>query len=245
MMRTVCVLAVLAGLAGQAAADSVLANGGFEDGNLTNWTSSGNGSVQVLGAAGLPPLGPLSGSFFALVGNGPADAGNDGVPDSGVLTSAEFTIGALGGSLSFSFDFLTAEFTGLDALEFDSFLIELVPSVGAATVLASGDVSDLGFSPIDGFNPVAAPDGSTFFEHLGSQTISLALTQGTYALRFTVMDDFFADFDSALLIDSVNADSIVPEPPPQQTVPEPSATLLLGLAAAAGLLRRRARRAER
>ena len=98
-------------------------NGSFESG-LTGWTASGDGagsSTQVLMSTDITAddfgvildaphgLAPSDGDFFALVGNGPASTASFGV-----LTSDTFEVTALGGTLSFDYDFLTAEFAGID-----------------------------------------------------------------------------------------------------------------------------------
>lgn len=180
------------------------ANGSFETGDLTGWSSVGNGSIQVLRFGQLGPLTPVSGRYFALVGNGPGDVGNDGNPDMGLLQSNSFTV-SHASSLEYSFDFLTSEFTGIDAdpTHLDSFAISLLPQGGSPIQLESGDVSSLSFLPIDQGNAVAAPDGTSLIDHLGMQAGTYFMLPGTYSLLFQVNDAGDGSFDSAILADDV------------------------------------------
>lgn len=202
-------------------AHATLTNGGFESG-LTGWTSSGNGSVQILPSLG--SLSPTEGMDFALIGNGPGDVGLDGLTDSGILTSDVFTVGAGGDTLTFDFDFLTEDFTGLSAFPGfeDFFTITVKPTAGADIIVAFEDLTDTSFSLLTGA-PIAAPDGTTFFEHLGFQSASVSLAAGTYSLEFLVSDVGDGSFDSGLLIDNVSLIGT------SQPIPEPSTILLLGI----------------
>jgi len=209
-------------------------NGGFESGDLTGFSFQGNGTAQVLTAAQLAPLGPSQGSYFALVSNGPGDQG--GHPDVATLTSASFALTSPG-TLTFDYDFLTAEFTGADpggASNLDSYVISLLPAGGSATILASGNTGATAFTYINGNgNPATAPDGTSVIEHTGYLTGTATLAAGSYSLRFTVADAGDNNFDSALAVDNIH---VVPAP-----VPESSTALsLTGLCLMLGIVRLRA-----
>lgn len=201
--RFLALIAVL--LLPLASAKAQLLNGGFETGDFSGWTSGGTGSVQVLATGELNPIVALEGTFFALVGNGPGDRGSDGLPDVATLTSTPFAV-VSNAVLSLSFDFLTAEFTGIDSDpdRLDAFELTLLPEVGSPIVLASGNVEiSQPFSLIDGGGAVSSPDGSAFFERLGFQTLNIPVSSGTYTLRISVTDAGDGSFDSALAIDAI------------------------------------------
>lgn len=219
MALTLCGILAMAFAA--VAGKAEITNGGFESGDLAGWSVSGNGNVQVLTASQIVPFGPTEGTYFALVGNGPGDAGNDGLPDTETLVSDAFTVTGAG-TLQLDYDFLTAEFTGsnADPMRLDSFSISLLSPGTSGTLLDGGDVSLPGFSFIDAGNAVAAPDGTSVIEHTGIRTGSALLAPGTYALIFRVDDAGDGSFDSALLVDHVRFT-------PAMAVPEPGVPVLV------------------
>jgi len=242
-----CTLGVLA-LAAVTLADPL--NGDFEQGSLNGWTQTGDGNAGIVATGDLSPLGPIAGSYSGFVDNGPGATGAEG--SIGILRSSPFISPTLGGTLSFSFDFLTSEWTGeqnwLDGVSgLDSFRVELFDILASTTeVLASGSVVDSTFT--DFASVVSAPDGTSYYSHTGTMSFTRAFTgAGSYRLLFIVEDgpvyDWFGGgdpipddtFDSGLLIDSVNFVE-------NQPVPEPSTLALVGLGGLAVLLRRRRRR---
>ena len=199
-------------------------NGGFESGDLTGFTFTGNGSAQVLTVAQIAPLSPTEGSYFALVGNGPGDQG--GSPDRATLASAYFSL-STPSTVSFDYDFLTAEFTGADSggpSNLDTFNIRVQPVGGVAVTLAAGDTGSTLFTYINlDHSPVTATDGTSLIEHTGYHTGTANLMVGNYSLQFTVADAGDNNFDSALMIDNIRVESnAIPS-----TVPEPGTTLSL------------------
>ena len=198
----------------------------FESGTLAGFAFSGQGNATVVSSLGT--LNPLFGSFTALLSNGPGDRG--GTFDTAILTSNSFTLIA-SDVLAFNIKLLSGEFTGAaaDPSRLDSFLIQLTPTVGPATVLHSSNVSNVAFSAIPG-GPVSASAGDTFFDATGWMPISVTGLTGTYTLRFTVADAGDSSFDSAFLIDAAA---------PATGAPEPASALTFGCGLAALLYARR------
>lgn len=220
--RLLLALAVLFSWPTSLLSGAIITNGDFKTGDLTGWTLSGNGGALVLNALG--SIVSRQGMFFALLHNGPGDVDNDGLPDMGVLTSAPFIVPSNGGKLDFSYNFLTAEFTGAaaDPSRLDSFSIFLIPSLGTPLLLKQGDVSQFGFTLIAG-NPVSATDGSSFIEQTGLQSLSTMLIPGTYTLQFRVADAGDGSFDSGLIFDNVTVSTT------STAVPEPGTGLIFGV----------------
>lgn len=228
-------------LAGAAWADPL--NGSFESPLSTGWTTGGNGTVEQLQATDLFPGGSgiaaTDGNSFALVSNGAGDVDTDFVEDFGSLTSDTFTVDANGGTLSFDYQFLTGEFTGLDAFAFDWFEIWLLPTVGAGTLLATDDVSNTNFSLLA--DVYSTPAGVTFDQAQSLVSFSTAIAAGSYQLQFSVFDEFDGAFDSALFVDNVSLVNNPTTGPGPDPVPEPGTLVLLGAAGIAALARRRRR----
>lgn len=225
-------------LAGAAWADPL--NGSFESPLATGWTTGGNGVVERLQGSDISPAGSgvaaTDGDYFALVSNGPGDVDLDDFEDFGSLLSDTFTVDVAGGTLSFDYQFMTAEFTGNDASFFDWFEIWLHPTVGASTLLATDDVSNTNFTDL--FQGYTTPAGVTFFETQAVVSFSTAIAAGSYQLEFLVFDEFDGYVDSALLVDNV---LLVNNPTGTNPIPEPGTVVLLGAACAVAYLRRRKR----
>ena len=218
-----------------------ITNGSFESGDLTGWDDSGgNGSVQVLVAGDILPAGSgiaaTDGDWFAMVGNGPADVGNDGLPDTGVLVSDPFTVGAFDGTLSFDYQFFTFEFTG--DIYADYYEIWLHPTAGPSLLLDTDDTTNTNFTYMGDIYDT--PDGTGFWEQQPMISYSTPIAAGDYTLEFLVMDDFDGSFDSVLFVDNVLlVDNLPPSVPP---IPEPGTAALVGFAGALLAWRLRKRR---
>lgn len=202
-----------------------IVNGGFETGDLTGWATGGTdlNGVQVLASGQLAAsdssmsIAAPSGTYYALVSNGPGDQG--GTPlDTTTLTSSLYTVAA-GDLLSFQTDFFTNEPSTANGGNPDFFQVSILDGA-TQTVIASGNVdgAQTTFSTVD-CNSVflAAPDGTTLCSHSGLQTTSVDLS--SYAgqnvqFQFLVSDAVDNSFDSALLVDNVqvSANAAVPEP---------------------------------
>lgn len=201
---------------------AVPTNIGFEDG-LNGWTSSGN--VQVL--SGLGPLTPTEGSSFVLLSTGPFDVNNDGLPDSSSLTSDPFTLESNAHLLTFDYNFITEEFTGANALAFDFFESYLTTPSGDQ-LIASLDTTYTGFFPIDGGNPVVAPDGSLFLDQTGFFNVSFNVSGHAgmdVALAFNISDEWDGSFDSGVFLDNINVTTT--QTPATAPIPEPATLILL------------------
>lgn len=182
---------------------------GFESGNTSGFTFSGQGNSAAIGSLGT--ITPLFGSFMAIVSNGPGD--QSGSPDTATFLSNSFTL-ALSDVLTFSVMRLTAEFTGAgaDPSRLDSYEIRLISvATGLFTVLHSSLVSDSAFTALAG--AVSTTGGDTFFDATPWQAFSVTGLAGNYRLAFIVMDAGDNSFDSAFLIDGdTTSTSVVPEP---------------------------------
>ena len=209
-------------------------NGGFETGDLTNWTTDGSAAhVEVLQASNFsasagPLPTPTEGNYFALLCNGPGvvdvnPQGNidlDGVPtpefDTSILSiDLSLLASDVPATLSFDWSFLTDE--ARDAPDsFDDFFQVTLNTV----VILAGSRPVGGVSPyldVVGMNFVAytvnstgATNGCFFGDGRNSfQTFrTLISNPGSYTLAFLVADQGSGDIDSGLLIDNVQ---LIPE----------------------------------
>ncbi len=201
-----------------------LPNGGFESGDLSNWTAGAGGVVEALQAAGFTPaLAPPEGSWMALLSNGPGDvagaAGGDfdsngtGDFDSSTL-SATFTTTAPGQNLSFRWAFITSE-VGEAGTYDDLFDVSLNGiSILKGSVNHPGGVSPFPDTPAyDGISYTvngAGPTGGSSFGSGVSPFRSFCVKiadPGTYTLRFLIADQSDSIFDTGLLVDEVQVPS--------------------------------------
>lgn len=200
---------------------SAQANGGFENGNLGNWTAS-NG-VEVLQAANFnPAITPPEGTYFALLSSGPNNQGRptgdidgNGTTEYDITTlSRTFTTTAPGQTLSFSWAFLTAE--QFENNQYDD-VIEV--SIDGARILGrsvnkpGGDSPFPDSPPYSGnpttVNSTGSTDNSSYGNGASGFTdycIAIA-DAGTYTIQFRIADQADQVFDSGLLIDDFQAPS--------------------------------------
>jgi hypothetical protein len=202
-----------------AVAHAAVVNGGFETGNLSDWTPIGSAKATGSGIGVTPTEGSFQG-FIETTGNftatapvvvaslgvsGPAIAGlGAGSPTNGSGMSQVFTVTA-GDMLSFDWNFLTDELD--EAATFNDFGFFTIS--GTAYLLASRNSST--------FNTVSPPagfDGQTDWQ---SQSYTFA-SAGTYTLEFGVFNVGDSGHNSVLLLDAI----MIP-------VPEPSSFALLAV----------------
>jgi hypothetical protein len=191
------------------------ANGGFEDGDLTNW-SAPDGGVEVLQASDFSPaVGVPEGSFFALLSTGPGAQGRpsgefdgNGLSENDITTlERTFTVGA-GGRVSFRWAFLTSE--QFEASPYDDVFevaIDGIPILQRSVNKPGGDspfpdtptYDGTGYSVVSG----GVTTGSTFNNGTsGFSSFEIAMpTTGTYTITFRIADQTDSAFDSGLLID--------------------------------------------
>ena len=247
--RVLVLLSVLA-LSLQAAQ---ITNGSFETGDLTGWTVTGNvfpvvnpttGLVNVLATNQWGTFAAQDGTYFAEISNSPA-VNTPPIHDFSSLSTGTFFINP-GATLSFTYDFLTNEFTdGLDYAQ-----VVVLGSSGQV-VLATYTPFMTNQSGGCTITPAAAPDGSTVCAETGwtPTTLSLSAFAGqNVRFAFQVFDSFpngsssaqDNGVDSVLLLDAVSGTGLAVA----QTIPEPTTFLLCGAGIAAALLRvRKSRKA--
>ncbi len=206
------------------AAFAQLPNGGFESGDLSNWTAGGGGAVEALQAAGFTPaITPPEGSWFALLSDGPGDVA--GAPggnfdsngtndfDSSTL-STTFTTVASGENLSFRWAFITSE-VGESGTFDDLFEVTLDGiSVLSGSVNHPGGVSPFPDTPaydgtaytVNGAGPTAGSSFGSGVSPFRSFCLEIA-DPGTYTLQFLIADQGDAVFDTGLLVDEVRVPS--------------------------------------
>jgi hypothetical protein len=239
-------LALAAALLPSAVAAQIT-NGGFETGNLSGWTVSGTGRVEVLGATNFTPnITPPEGTRFALLSTGPGviggavgDLDGNGVSDyDAARLSVSLTVTSVPVALSFTWAMLTSDATR--AAQYDDFFkVTLNGSVALArSVYKPGGNSPYTDSPA--YNGTSATvsspgvtntslfaQGTTGFQ----QACAVINTPGTYTLEFLVADQSDGDNDTGLLIDDVRFPS-----PCLNTLGQMSNTAGLNLEAKVGSL---------
>ncbi len=201
-------------LASSTSASGVVLNGSFETGNFTNWTTTGDTSIQDSGFGVTPTDGNYQAALQTLANTTGASASNLenflGL-SRGTLTNSGATEGSAilqiieantGDVLSFDYNFLTDEVPG------------------------NSDFNDFAFFTLDNnlislantFSPdLFSPSFSSFAEETGYKSFSYTITSaGTYTLGFGVVDvDNTGGGDtgvnSGLLVDNVRT-TPVPEP---------------------------------
>ncbi|MEX2672712.1 MAG: PEP-CTERM sorting domain-containing protein [Phycisphaeraceae bacterium] len=211
-------------------------NGSFETGNLDGWESTGltaavddsvditptDGIYQALmetnqggfiGVAQMPALADDVEDFLGL-SVGMLDDLTPEEPTQGSAIRQSLNLNA-GEFITFDWNFLTDE--GFES-EFNDFaIVTLVNMTTSAVVLA------------DTFNPdLPGGSSSNYFAETGYESFALpaVATTDEYLLGFAVLDATDFSVSSALLIDDV------------QVVPEPTTLGMVGLLAAATLMRR-------
>jgi len=219
---------------------AVIINGGFETGDFTGWSTTGNTSIQdsTFGS------GPVEGTYDALLTTGSdPDFGDPSVSASDLETFLGLAPGSLNGLgngdategsaikqtfsaqagdvLSFDWNFLTSEpdeEVTFNDFAFVSLLsLETLADVASSTFVSSQSI--------------------LFSLETGFQTFSVVIpADGIYTLGLGVVDVDDDIVDSGLLIDNVKLTSSTP-------VPEPGTLLLLGSGLLGlGLLNRRRKR---
>jgi hypothetical protein len=189
-----------------------LSNGGFESG-FASWGSFANASIQNTGSICLTaPLtcsaSPTNGVSEALLttpttanvsnlesflGLSAGSLLSQGVTGGSALQQT-FTVSS--GTLSFDWNFLTDE------------TLNSVPNNDFAFIVLQGNLTKL----TDVTSAVLASSDSNFFDsETGFRTFSQTLTGGTYTVSFVVANRNNTTFQSGLLVDNVNFQS-VPEP---------------------------------
>lgn len=222
-------------------------NGDFGTGNLSDWTRTGNGSVEntlagappsgnpfqaFVGTTSVPALYALGSGFAQPVAtlnsalglsatalDGLKRAGDVGDVGAGSAIAQSFTANA-GDTVSFSFNFLTDESANANGNDFAFVLFD-----GTLTLLSNT------------FSPLQATS-SVFTNETGYKDFTLSIgSSGTHSLAFGVVDVNDALGASALLIDNVAV----------HAVPEPSSVVLVmvGLLAVGALSGARARSTSR
>lgn len=218
-LAAVLVIALL----GNGPAVAQVVNGGFEDGDLNGWTTSGTGVVEVLQGANFAPNIPQpEGTYYCLLSTGPGNQGGGGTDIDGngvneydvVRLSQTFTTPVDDDVITFRWGFLTRE-ADQPAQYDDIFHV----SVDGAIVLFGSTNKPGGIStypdspPYDGLNytvtSTGPTDGSWFWDtpsdgFTGFATFSVLIpTAGTHTITFLVADQGDAVYDSGLLVDEV------------------------------------------
>jgi hypothetical protein len=213
-LSTLTLATAISLLASSTSASGVVLNGSFETGNFTNWTTTGDTSIQDSGFGVTPTDGNYQAALQTLANTTGASASNLenflGL-SSGTLTNSGATEGSAilqiieantGDVLSFDYNFLTDEVPGNS--DFNDFAFFTLDN----NLISLADT----FSP-----DLFSPSFSSFAEETGYKSFSYTLTSaGTYTLGFGVVDvDNTGRGDTAvnsgLLVDNVRT-TPVPEP---------------------------------
>ncbi len=220
-VMTLAVLAVVC--SGPQRAEATFTNGSFETGDFTGWATIGSTSIETAAF----DSGPTDGTFQAFLLTegarvsdtdieaalnltpGALDALSATTPGGGDATEGSAISQVLmvnaGDILSFDVNFLTNEFTPEDSFNDFSFFL----SFGDSTLIADT-------------NAVFALSPTRFDEETGFLTITQVIpTSGTFTLGFGVLDVGDMIVDSAILVDNVFIDSVIPNP-------EPGTMMLMG-----------------
>jgi hypothetical protein len=213
-LSTLTLATAISLLASSTSASGVVLNGSFETGDFTDWTTTGDTSVQDLGFGVTPTDGNYQAALQTLADTtGTSAAGLESFLglSSGTLTNSGATEGSAilqiieantGDVLSFDYNFLTDEVPGNS--DFNDFAFFTLDN----NLISLADT----FSP-----DLFSPSFSSFAEETGYKSFSYTLTSaGTYTLGFGVVDvDNTGGGDTAvnsgLLVDNVRT-TPVPEP---------------------------------
>ncbi len=195
-------------------AKAAIQNGGFETGDLTNWTASLPGLASVVTTASYLPAGsagtwsPAEGTYFALLRAGAADTYT--------LLSQEFTAAA-GQVLSFSVFFDAGDYIDDD---------------GYVSLLVGTTVTPLYAKSVVGVDGVGenGQDGWTSVSHE-------FLSDGTFTIEAGVRNYSDNIFASQLGLDNVSLSNGT-----EPIVPEPTTLAIWGTLAGLGLVAGRRRK---
>jgi len=188
---------------------------GFESGDFTGWTTTGDTSVETADFGSDPTEGTFQGlvttfggsissadleTFLDVAPNSLNSLGNDN-PIEGSAIKVQFTANG-GETISFDWNFLTNE-TDFDAdpASFNDFAL--------VTLTTASELGDTGFPDGTASGLIASP--TIFADETGFQSFSTTLpTGGIYTLGIGVLDVGDTTFDSGLLVDNVSITTPTP-----------------------------------
>jgi len=217
-------------LASSTSASGVVLNGSFETGDFTDWTTTGDTSIQDSGFGVTPTNGNYQAALQThAITTGTSAAGLESFLglSSGTLTNSGATEGSAilqiieantGDVLSFDYNFLTDEGPPPNS-DFNDFAFFTLDN----NIISLADT----FSP-----DLFSPSFSGFAEETGYKSFSYTLTSaGTYTLGFGVVDVDNTGLgdtgvNSGLLVDNV------------RTTPVPEPMTVLGSLAALGFMKK-------